>query len=431
MPKMDETTDAKLRSWVDVSTDSHFPIQNLPYGVAIRNSDQKPILVTAIGDSVLNLTEIEKRGVFSTTEIAGKNVFQGSSLNDFMSLGRGAWKTVRQALSRLFQADNPAIRDNEDLKNKVLIPASEVEMVMPVSIGDYTDFYSSREHATNVGTLIRGPEKALMPNWRHLPVAYHGRASSIIISGTPLHRPKGQTFPKDAHAPVFGPSNVLDFELEMGFFVGPASKLGKSISVNDAIDHIFGMVLVNDWSARDIQTWEYQPLGPFLAKNFGTTISPWIVTMDALAPFKCPAPEQDPKPLSYLRSESDRTYDIHLEVNLTPESSDTSETIVRSNFNYLYWDVHQQLAHHTVTGCNVRTGDLMASGTISGPAKKTRGSLLELTWRGEDPITLSSGETRKFLQDGDTVTLTGWCQGEGYRVGFGECTGKILPAIKE
>ncbi len=423
---MDETTDPELTSWVDVPPGSHFPIQNLPFGVAAR-SDGKHFITSAIGNHVLDLSELERRGVFSTTPLAGKNVFQSASLNQFMALGRDSWKAVRATVSHLLQADNPAIRDNGELRESALVSASEVQMVMPVEIGDYTDFYSSKEHATNVGTMFRGADNALMPNWLHLPVAYHGRASSVVVSGTPIRRPSGQTLPEGAEVPQFGESRVLDFELEMGFFIGPPGELGEPISVSDAADHIFGMVLVNDWSARDIQKWEYQPLGPFLAKNFGTTISPWIVTMEALEPFSCAGPEQTPEPLPHLRSEGKRTFDIELEVQLSPEGSDAT-TISRGNFNTLYWDICQQLAHHTVTGCNVRTGDLLASGTISGSAPVSRGSMLELTWMGKEPLKLSDGEERKFLQDGDSVTMTGWCEGDGYRVGFGKCAGTILPA---
>lgn len=301
-------------------------------------------------------------------------------------------------------------------------------MHLPVTIGDYTDFYSSKEHATNVGRMLRGEENALMPNWLHLPVAYHGRASSVVISGTPIPRPKGQIKPDDEANPIFGPCRTLDFELEMGFFIGPGNSLTKSISTSEAMDHIFGLVIVNDWSARDIQKWEYQPLGPFLAKNFATSISPWIVPMTALEPFRTSGPIQDPQPLPYLQSPNESAYDIHLEVALTPEGDSTKHTICRSNCKYLYWNFCQQLAHHTVNGCNMRPGDLLATGTISGPSPDSYGSMLELAWRGTKPIDIGQGQTRKFLQNGDTVTMTGWCQGNGYRVGFGEVTGKIMPA---
>jgi fumarylacetoacetase len=298
-----------------------------------------------------------------------------------------------------------------------------------VQIGDYTDFYSSREHATNVGTMFRGKENALMPNWLHLPVGYHGRASSIVVSGSDLHRPMGQTKADDAPAPTFGPSKVVDFELEMGFLIGPGNRLGESIPTSRAMDHIFGMVLVNDWSARDIQKWEYVPLGPFLAKNFGTSISPWVVTMDALEPFRVKGPEQnDPRPLPYLQTTQPSAYDIKLEVTLQPKESDQAARICSSNFKHLYWSMHQQLAHHTINGCNMQTGDLLASGTISGPTPDSFGSMLELAWKGTKPIDIGNGQTRTSIQDFDRITMTGWCQGNGYRVGFGDVTGRILPA---
>ena len=331
-------------------------------------------------------------------------------------------------VSRLLRADEPALRDNAALRPRALWPLAQVELLLPVEVGDYTDFYSSREHATNVGTMLRGPENALMPNWLHLPVAYHGRASSVVVSDTDLRRPKGQYKPADAHAPLFGPSRSLDFELEMGFFIGPGNELGRPIPIGNAADHIFGMVLVNDWSARDIQAWEYQPLGPFLAKNFGTTISPWVVPLEALEPFRVAGPVQHPPPLPYLQSQGNWAYDIQVEVRLQGERMDRPHRISSSNFKYLYWNMCQQLAHHTVNGCNLRTGDLLASGTISGPAPDSYGSLLELTWRGSKPLSLPNGEQRTFLQDGDRVTMTGWCQGQGYRVGFGEATGKMLGA---
>ena len=304
---------------------------------------------------------------------------------------------------------------------------NEVEMQLPVDIGDYTDFYSSKEHATNVGKMFRPDGEPLLPNWLHLPVAYHGRASSVVLSGTDIVRPKGQTKTPDASAPSFGNSVRLDFELEMGVFIGAGNSLGEAISVNTAEEHVFGLALVNDWSARDIQTWEYQPLGPFLAKNFATSISPWIITLEALEPFRCSGPKQDPKPLEYLRNTKDSTFDINLGIYLKTENMDSDQLISSSNYNYLYWNMNQQIAHHTITGCNLRTGDLLASGTISGPDKDNRGSMLELSWLWTETIKLSNGDERKSLEDGDTVTLRGWCQGDGYRIGFGDCTGTIQP----
>jgi fumarylacetoacetase len=304
---------------------------------------------------------------------------------------------------------------------------AEVEMLLPADIGDYTDFYSSREHATNVGTMLRGADKALQPNWLALPVAYHGRASSVVVSGTDVRRPCGQSKPESAAAPIYGPSRALDFELEMAVFIGPGNELGRPITIALAEEHLFGMVLLNDWSARDIQSWEYVPLGPFLSKNFATSISPWVVPMEALEPFRTAAPLQDPPPLPYLHDEPRTSYDIHLEVSLQGEKMTHPQRICASNFKYLYWTSPQQLAHHTVNGCNLRPGDLLASGTISGPTPDSYGSLLELSWRGSRPLQLG-GESRTFLQDGDRVTMTAWCQGDGFRVGFGEVTGRILAA---
>jgi len=417
-----------LKSFIQISPDSHFPIQNLPYGVFRLKGGGEPTIGVAIGDYILDLSVIEEKGLFTRTSIGNKKVFSQKNLNEFMSLGRDAWKQVRIVLQTILSDDNPALRDDEALKQAALIPMKDAVMCMPVEIGDYTDFYSSKEHATNVGIMFRGKENALMPNWLHLPVAYHGRASSVVISGTDIVRPKGQTKPADAPSPIFGPCKLMDFELETGFFIGTGNKLSESISVENAKEHIFGMVLVNDWSARDIQTWEYQPLGPFLAKNFATSISPWVVTMDALEPFKTAGPKQEPEPLPYLQSNGDCGFNINLEVSLKTEKLKEPFKISRSNFKYMYWNICQQLAHHTVNGCNTKPGDLMASGTISGPTPDSYGSMLELTWRGENPIKLPDDEERKFLQDGDTLTISGYCQGDGYKVGFGEVTGKILPA---
>jgi fumarylacetoacetase len=320
------------------------------------------------------------------------------------------------------------LRDNAHLREQVLHKQKDVVMQLPARIGDYTDFYSSYHHAHNVGTMLRGPENALMPNWKWLPVAYHGRASSIVVSGTDVRRPRGQIKPPDAAAPVYGPSKAFDYELEMAFLIGPSNSLGKPVPIDQAADHIFGLVLMNDWSARDIQTWEYQPLGPFLAKNFCTTISPWVVTLEALEPFRKPLPAQDPEPLAYLRLTNDFTYDIRLEAALQTAKMNAPQVITRTNFQNLYWSISQQLAHHTVNGCNLHPGDLLASGTISGPTEDSRGCMLELTWRGANPLQLPDGETRKWLGDDDRLTISGWCQGDGYRVGFGEATGKVVAA---
>ncbi|MBI1915763.1 MAG: fumarylacetoacetase [Planctomycetes bacterium] len=425
---MNLTNDPSLRSWVAVPPDSDCPIQNLPFGVFRRRAGGEPGVGVAIGEHVLDLAVLEAVGRFDGPVLRPVKVFGTRTLNAFLALGRGAWSEARATISRLLRHDEPALRDNATLRERALVPMQDVEMLLPAEIGDYTDFYSSREHATNVGSMFRGPDKALMPNWLHLPVAYHGRASSLVVSGTDLHRPHGQSKPESVEAPVFGPSRSLDFELEVGYLVGPGNALGTPIPAADALDHLFGMVLVNDWSARDIQAWEYVPLGPFLGKNFGTSLSPWVVTMEALEPFRTDGPAQDPPPLPYLGTSGPMSYDINLEVHLQSGRMDEPVRICRSNFKYLYWNIAQQVAHHTVNGCNLRPGDLLASGTVSGPTPDSFGSLLELTWRGTRPITLGNGEERRFLEDGDRVTFRGWCQGNGYRVGFGEVTGRILPA---
>jgi len=428
---MNATNDPSLKSFIPVNPDSHFPIQNLPYGIFKPKSGGSPRIGTAIGDYVLDLAELEDAGVFDGPELDGEHVFDSTSLNAFMAMGRNAWKEAREKISQLLRDDEPTIRDNDRLRDKVLFKRPDVEMLLPVDIGDYTDFYSSKEHATNVGTIFRGKENALQPNWLHLPVGYHGRASSIVLDGNGIRRPLGQTKPQNEDKPSFGPSRLLDFELEMGFFTGPDSKLGEPIPIKEADDHIFGMVLVNDWSARDIQAWEYVPLGPFLAKNFATTISPWVVTLEALEPFKTEGPKQDPEPLPYLRSKGNPTFDINLEVSLKTEKMNEPHIITHSNYKYLYWNIYQQLAHHTITGCNIRTGDLMASGTISGPTPDSYGSMLELTSRGAKPLKLPNGEERKFLENGDTVNMSAWAQGENYKIGFGEISSRILPAIQD
>lgn len=416
-------------SFIPVAPHSHFPLQNLPYGVFKPKSGGPPRIGVAIGELILDLRTLEAAGFFNGPELAGQRVFQQPTLNAFMALGRPAWREVRQTIRHVLSAATPTLRDNAPLRDAALIPQASADMLLPATIGDYTDFYSSREHATNVGSMFRGPENALMPNWLHLPIGYHGRASSIIVSGTNIHRPWGQTKPADAPIPLCEPSRSLDFELEMGFFVGPGNALGQPISMAQADDHIFGLVIVNDWSARDIQQWEYQPLGPFLAKNFGTSISPWVVPLEALEPFRVAGPPQDPLPLPYLQAGLRTSYAIHLEVWLKGERMPAPHRLSATNFKHLYWSMAQQLAHHTVNGCNLQPGDLLASGTISGPTPDSRGSLLELAWRGAQPLQFPNGETRSWLQDGDRLTLTAWCAGSGYRVGFGEVTGKVLPAL--
>jgi fumarylacetoacetase len=405
--------------------DSHFPIQNLPYGVFRHSDEDVPRIGVAIGDQVLDLTYLEQHGIL---KVPGHTVFSEHTLNAFMALGRPAWRAARAEISRLLRADEATIRDHAAVRDHALVLQAEIEMLLPATIGDYTDFYSSKEHATNVGTMLRGADNALQPNWVHLPVAYHGRASSIVASGTDIHRPLGQTKADDASAPTFGPSRSLDFELEVGCFVGPGNVLGQPIPVSQAAEHIFGLVLVNDWSARDIQKWEYVPLGPFLAKNFATSISPWVVSLEALEPFRTAGPAQNPEPLPYLRTAGNWAYDIQLEVAIQGAGMDRPQRVCLSNFKYLYWNICQQLAHHASNGCNLRPGDLLASGTASGPTPDSYGSLLELAWKGTKPIPLADGSRRVFLQDGDRVSMSGWCAGAGYRIGFGEVSGTILPA---
>lgn len=424
---MHPTNDPTLSSFVEVTPESHFPIQNLPYGVCRPVDGGEIFICTAIGEYVVDLAELEQAGVFDGPRLDGKRVFSERTLNKFMAMGRAAWLEARTTISNLLSADEPTLRDNESLKEQVLIPRHEVEMLLPVSIGDYTDFYSSEQHARNIGSMFRDPENALKPNWKHLPVGYHGRASSVVISGTDLHRPRGQVLSGDGETPEFSESRLLDFELEVGFLTGQGNSLGSPVPVKEAADHIFGLMLVNDWSARDIQKWEYEPLGPFLAKNWATSVSPWVVTLDALEPFKTEGPEQSPEPMPYLKTE-EGWYDINLEVYLQGEEMSDAHRICKSNYRNLYWSMNQQLAHHTITGCNVQPGDLYASGTISGETEDSYGSMLELSWKGEKPLSFPNGEERTFLQDGDTVRMTGYAEGEGYRVGFGEVTGKILPA---
>jgi fumarylacetoacetase len=414
-----------MKSFIDVARESHFPIQNLPYGVFSPKDGGRPRAGAAIGDWVLDLKVLEEAGLFDGTAASREKVFSRPGLNDFMALGRPAWQEARAAIQELLHSDNPRLRDDLELRGRAMSPMAEVEMHLPAQIGDYTDFYSSKEHATNVGSMFRGEKNALQPNWLHLPVAYHGRASSVVISGTEIRRPSGQILDQQTGKPVYQLSREMDFELEMGTFIGPGNRLGEPFAMGDAAEHIFGMVLVNDWSARDIQRWEYRPLGPFLSKSLATSISPWVVTMEALEPFRRPGPEQDPQPLAYLRVDVDWAYDIQLEVRLQSEAMAEPALISHTNFSTLYWNMAQQLVHHASSGCNMRPGDLLASGTISGPARDSYGSMLELAWRGERPVGLPNGEQRSFLEDGDSVTMTGWCQGDGYRVGFGEVRGRL------
>lgn len=421
-----------LRLRLGLTADSDFSLRNLPYGVFRPRSGGAARIGAAVGRFVLDLAALETAGLLGRLPGASRSVFAQPALNDFMALGRPTWEETHRTLLRLLEDERSPLWAPEKQPAGIMWRTiDEVEMLLPATIGDYTDFYASREHARNVGLMFRGPDQALLPNWLHLPVAYHGRAGSISLGG-PISRPLGQFLPPGADAPVFGPTRELDFELEIGFFVGPGNEPGRPIPIDRAADHIFGIVLVNDWSARDIQRWEYRPLGPFLSKNFATSISPWVVPLLALEPFRCPGPQQEPTPLPYLQAAGDWSFDIRLEARLQSAAMAAQgrppETICRTNFRTLYWNMAQQLAHHTVNGCNLRPGDLIASGTISGPEPDSYGSLLELAWRGERPLALPTGERRAFLEDGDRLTLIGWCQGDGYRIGLGELSGHVLPA---
>ncbi len=407
----------KLQTWVEVPGNSDFTIYNLPFGIFSVNGNG-PRAGIAIGNQILDLSVVSKLGLLDVSA----SFFEQSTLNAFIGLGKQTTNKVRLDVQQLLTDANSPLKDNPD----VFVPQQKATMHLPVQVGDYTDFYSSIEHATNVGKMFRDPENALLPNWRHIPVGYHGRASSIVVSGTPIHRPKGQVMPKDATKPVFKASARLDFELEMGFVVGKNTDLGDNVTIDKADDYIFGLVLFNDWSARDIQKWEYVPLGPFLGKSFASSMSPWIVTMEALEPFKVAGPVQDPEVLPYLQYAGDKNYDIHLEVGILPEGSDEKK-VSNSNFKYMYWNMAQQLTHHTVNGCNVKVGDVMASGTISGKDESSYGSMLEISWAGSKPVTMKDGTTRTFIADNDTVIMRGYAEKDAIRVGFGEVTGKLLP----
>lgn len=403
---------------IDIPENSDFSIHNIPFGI-FSTQERSPRAGVAIGNHILDLVAVAELDVFEFNTA----VLEKETLNDFIALGKQITKKVRRNIQLWIEDEHSVLAGKPEL----FVKQSEAQMHMPVYIGDYTDFYSSIEHATNVGKMFRDPENALLPNWKHIPVGYHGRASSIVVSGVPVHRPKGQTIPNDSKQPVFGASQRVDFELEMGFITGKNTNLGESIVTKDADDYIFGLVLFNDWSARDIQKWEYVPLGPFLAKNFASHISPWIVTLEALEPFSVSGPKQDPEVLPYLNYEGDKNFDINLEVGITPEGSE-EQTVCQSNFKYMYWNMAQQLAHHTINGCNINIGDLYGSGTISGKDEKSYGSMLELAWMGTKPIEMKDGSERKFINDGDTVTMRGFAEKDGKRVGFGEVSAKILPA---
>tara|TARA_Y100000991_G_scaffold82434_1_gene62265 strand:+ start:2942 stop:4213 length:1272 start_codon:yes stop_codon:yes gene_type:complete len=422
---MIKANNPNLESWVVVPRDSDFPIQNLPLGI-FKTDSLSPRVGVRIGDSILDLKTLHVLGYLDNLPFT-LEVLDAPTLNGLMKKGKLAARRLRDRVSDLLNKQNTELQNNTHHVEQVLIEEASSEVLMPIEIGDYTDFYSSREHATNVGTMFRDPNNALLPNWLHIPVGYHGRSSSVIPSGQNIHRPKGQTKPNDDQGPMFGPSKMIDFELEMAFVTFDGKPLGDSITTAEAEDYIFGMVLFNDWSARDIQKWEYVPLGPFLAKNFASSISSWIVSLDALQPFCVDTPNQEPEVLDYLKFEGKKSYDIHLQVAITPESSE--ETIVcNSNFKYMYWNMAQQLAHHTVNGCNVRGGDLLGSGTISGPTPDSYGSMLELAWKGTKPVSMNDGTERKFIKDGDTVTMRGFCKNDKIRLGFGEVTSKLLPS---
>ena len=420
----ENTNNPNRKSWLNVPENSDFPIQNIPFGVFLTKDDVITI-GTRIGDYAIDLGALQQMNYFEGIDLTD-DMFMQDTLNDFISDGKKTWRLVRNRISDIFEVSNPKLRDNQEHRDIVIFNMEDVEMQLPVLIGDYTDFYSSKEHATNVGKMFRDPENALLPNWLHIPVGYHGRSSTIIPSGIPIHRPMGQTLPNGENTPVFGLSRLIDFELETAFITTDANIMGENIPINEAEDYIFGMVLLNDWSARDIQKWEYVPLGPFLAKNFASSISPWIVTMDALEPFRAKGPIQEPTPLPYLQQEGKHTFDINLEVYIEPENVEAS-LVSKSNFKYMYWSMSQQLTHHTSNGCRVNSGDMMGSGTISGPTPDSFGSMLEITWGGKNPITMNDDSERKFINDNDTVIMKGYCQNSLVRIGFGEVSSKLLP----
>ncbi|MBR0695585.1 fumarylacetoacetase [Bradyrhizobium lablabi] len=419
---MSHPNDPKLRSFIDVAPTSDFPIQNLPYGVFSSKDGLASRVGVAIGDYVLDLWELEQG---SRLDVGPLGVFSQPSLNPFMALGPKVWSKTRARISELLRSDHPELRDNRELRARALVPTADVKLHMPFAVAGYTDFYSSKEHATNVGVMFRGKDNALQPNWLHMPIGYNGRASTVVVTGTKVRRPRGQLKPPAAELPSFGPCKRLDFELEMGVVVGQASAMGEMLTEKQAEEMIFGFVILNDWSARDIQQWEYVPLGPFQAKAFATSISPWVVTREALEPFRTQGPAQDPTPLAYLKQAQPNNYDLVLEVGLRAGAMNDARTVCSTNFKYMYWSSVQQLVHHASSGCAMNVGDLLGSGTISGPEKHQRGSLLEISWNGTEPVELADGVKRTFLEDGDSLVMRGWCQGDGYRVGFGEVEGTV------
>jgi fumarylacetoacetase len=422
---MDKTNNPELSSWIEIEKNSDFPIQNLPFGI-FKRLGKSSSAATRIGNTVISLYALSKHSYLKETGI-DPDIFNRPVLNDFIALGRPFTRKLRECLSDLFNKDNPLLRDNPEAKKEILCRVLDVDMMMPVAVGDYSDFYSSEQHAINLGTIFRDATHALNPNWKHIPVAYQGRTSSIVISGTPIHRPKGQSLPFSASSPEFGPSKQLDFELEVAFITGKSTSLGEPVTMAVAEDHIFGLVLFNDLSARDIQKWEYTPLGPFLGKNFGSVISPWIITLEALEPFRIPGPKQDPPVLPYLSFKGNHHFNINLEVYLQVPGQQEVR-ICDSNYKHIYWNIVQQLAHQTVNGCNINAGDIYSSGTISGPAKDSFGSMIELTWNGTQPLKLPNGSERKFIEDQDKIIFRGFAEKDGLRIGFGEASVTILPA---
>ena len=417
--------DPSLKSFIETTATSDFPIQNLPYGVFSTDARPQPRVGVAIGDFILDLAEVEQAGKLGEG-LSG--LFASPSLNPFMLLGPKLWSQARARISALLRHDNPALRDDAELRARALVPLTQAKLHLPFSVAGYTDFYSSKEHATNVGIMFRGKDNALQPNWLYMPIGYNGRASTVVVSGTEVRRPQGQLKPPSAEVPSFGPCKRLDFELEMGVVVGQPSRMGEMLTEAQAEEMIFGFVLLNDWSARDIQQWEYVPLGPFQAKAFATSISPWIVTREALEPFRLNGPAQDPEPLPYLRQTQANNYDLQLDVGLRAAGAKDYVDISNTNFKYMYWSSVQQLVHHASSGCAMNVGDLLGSGTISGPEKNQRGSLLEISWNGTEPLQLADDIKRSFLEDGDSLDIRGFCQGDGYRVGFGSVEGTIAPS---
>ena len=424
MVKNIKANDSSLKSWLEISRESDFPIQNLPFGIYSTKNKTKRVGV-AIGNQILDLSQLLKLGYLDSLSFC-EHCFSNEYLNRMMGHGKLEIRDLRNRISELLNVENPELSQNKEAIAKVLDLQIESEMHLPVKIGDYTDFYSSEQHAFNVGSMFRDPDNALLPNWKHIPVAYHGRSSSIIPSGQDVVRPKGQQKLDDNKNPIFGASKLLDFELEMGFITFQGKPLGNTISTEEADEYIFGMCLFNDWSARDIQKWEYVPLGPFLAKNFASSMSCWIVTLDALEPFRTAGPIQKPKVLPYLEYNGNKHLDIELTVAIQTENG-SKKVVTNSNYKHMYWNMNQQLAHHTVNGCNVNCGDMFASGTISGPEVGSFGSMLEISWKGTKPVKMPDGSERKFVQDGDSVIFNGRAKNKNFNIGFGELISKVLP----